>query len=144
MQRAWDKYLDFSFEIVEEVTEDLLDSREQHYIDLYYNDVDCMNLAKFVNSPTRGCVRSESAKEKARKTMRDMVTYNQKAIVALLPDGSKLNWASSSDAGDDLKVHSRTIRAWCSGKQPQPGTGKRLIKKLRHLDGWRFSFQGRA
>ena len=64
IQAAWDKYLKFEFEIIEEVSEDLLDEREQYYIDKYIDDVNCMNLAKYVDSPMRG--RKHSAEARAK------------------------------------------------------------------------------
>jgi hypothetical protein len=134
MQSAWNKYKDFNFEIVE-IIEDvsLLDTREQYYIDLYINDVNCMNLAKFAESTGRGRSPSEETRAKLSASQKDKVlstehkaklfTARAKQIQVTAPDGSVEIFKSGTEAALKLGVHQTSVSAWCTGRNPQPSTG---------------------
>jgi hypothetical protein len=135
MQSAWDKYMDFSFEIIE-IVEDttLLDTREQHYIDLYFDEPNCMNLAKYVDSPSRGLKASEETKAKLSAS-----SATAKQVQVTAPDGSIEIFKSASAAALRFGTHRHTIQYYCTGENPQPGTG-RTIKKTSHLNGYIFNY----
>jgi hypothetical protein len=133
MQRVYNKYLDFSFEIIEEVEDtSLLDSREQYYIDLHIEDANCMNLAKFAGSPNRGRILSKEhvARRAASKSKQIKVTY---------PNGYFDIFLSAKEAALKFGVHSTTISFYCTGKSPQPGTGI-VRNNIKHIHGYVFKY----
>ncbi len=82
MQNCFNKYLNFDFEIIELIEDtSLLNDREQYYIDLHFEDPDCMNLARQVtvyadtnairdklSEVGRGRFHTEETKAKMSKT----------------------------------------------------------------------------
>ena len=64
MQRVYDKYKDFSFSpiVYAEIKE--LNHIEQGLLDVYWGNKLCMNIAKCVEAPGRGLVRSEETRKK--------------------------------------------------------------------------------
>jgi hypothetical protein len=77
MQRAWDKYDQFSFDVVatcEDADADL-DALEQGYIDRYYDDPDCMNLARYV---VPGRAREDKHNSMAQELERMLTEMNDK------------------------------------------------------------------
>jgi group I intron endonuclease len=70
LQRAWNKYGEnsFVFERLEILTASELESREQHYLDLWWdNSQRCYNIAKCAKSPRRGMQVTSATKEKMSK-----------------------------------------------------------------------------
>jgi predicted helicase len=134
MQRVYNKYLDFSFEIIE-IVEDisLLDSREQYYIDLYIEDANCMNLARCALSPNRGIKASDETKAK-------LAIAHNKQIQAILPDGTVKVWISANEAAKELGICVSTISRWCLGKRGQPGM-KSKSESTQRISGYIFSYR---
>lgn len=133
MQYAWDKYKDFIFEIIEIVDDaSLLNEREQHYIDLFYSNDNCMNLARFAESPTRGCKMSDESKAK-------MSTAKCKSVQVTYSDGSIEVFVSVKEVALKFSVSTSTIESYCTGKNPQPGT-KKTLKVTKHINGYTFQY----
>ncbi len=66
MQRAYDKYLDFSMDLVVYSCENILEI-EQEFLDEDYGEPLCMNLSRYATSPMRGRTHSEESKKKMSK-----------------------------------------------------------------------------
>lgn len=167
MQRVYNKYLDFNFEVVEEVVDvSLLDSREQYYIDLHIDNADCMNLARCAESTRRGCIVSEESRAKmsaaqkgktiSEETRAKISAFNKGKIIsaehrAILtashnkqvkvtyPNGYFDIFASAKEAGLKFDLSLSCISGWCTGTKPQPGTGQ-VRKKIEHLSGYTFTY----
>jgi hypothetical protein len=149
MQSAWNKYMDFKFEVIEEVEDlSLLDEREQHYIDLYFDDVSCMNLARCAEASARGRKHTDEAKAKmsasGRGTMRSAkaIAAKSKQVQVTYPDGSVEVFASAKETGLKFGVSCGTISDYCTGKNPQPGTGY-PNKKTAHINNYIFHYTTR-
>jgi group I intron endonuclease len=56
MQNVFNKYGEPQFHIIEECDIDELNDREQFYLDLLFDDPNCLNIAKCAESPMRGVV----------------------------------------------------------------------------------------
>jgi len=65
-QRAWNKYgaKSFHFKILEYCPIELLDDREQHFLDIYIPKGICYNIAKDVVTPGRGVIASDETRRK--------------------------------------------------------------------------------
>jgi group I intron endonuclease len=68
MQRAWNKYESFEFEIVEECEIENLLNREQFYLDLYFDNKHNLNINKKADS-ILGLNLSEETKTKISKAL---------------------------------------------------------------------------
>lgn len=68
LQAAWNKYgaKVFRFQELEYCSIEMLDEREQHYLDVYMPKGMCYNIAKDVKAPSRGIFHSEEALRKMR------------------------------------------------------------------------------
>lgn len=133
MQNCFNKYMLFNFEIIEEVQDtSLIDEREQYYIDLYIDEVDCMNLARHSDVSGRGRIVSEETKAR-------IGAATSKQVQAILPDGTVKVWASAREAADELKVTQASICKWAGQKAKQPGESYEH-KTTKHLNGWKFNY----
>jgi hypothetical protein len=151
MQSAWDKYLDFDLQIIELVEDaTLLDEREQVYIDLYYNDINCMNLASCAKSPGRGRILSEEERSKisafhkgrvhSPEHMAKISAALSKQVKVTYPNGYFDIFSGATEAGLKFGVGRKTINNYCTGKSPQPGTG-RDDKRSSHISGYIFEYE---
>jgi hypothetical protein len=133
MQNCFNKYMDFSFEIIEEIEDtSLVDAREQYYIDLHFDEVNCMNLARHSDVSGRGRIVSEETKAK-------IGAANGKQVQAILPDGTIKIWASAREAAEELNITNASVCKWAGQKAPQPGESYKH-KTTNHLSGWKFSY----
>ncbi len=68
LQASWNKHGEdcFKFEIIEQVTGDLL-AAEQRWIDQHYGNGRCYNTAKFAGAPMRGRTHTEEAKQRMQE-----------------------------------------------------------------------------
>lgn len=64
IQNVYNKYGEPQFHIIEECSIEELNEREQFYLDLLFDEPDCLNLAKDAIAPTRGLKHSAEAKKK--------------------------------------------------------------------------------
>lgn len=67
LQNVYNKYKEYNFYVLEECSEDKLLILEQEYLDIFYDEVHCLNLSKFVYSIMRGRVFSKEHREKLRE-----------------------------------------------------------------------------
>ena len=67
VQNVFNKYGEPKFHIIEECEVEELDQREQFYLDLLFNDPNCLNLAKDAVSSGRGVIVSDLTKQKLRE-----------------------------------------------------------------------------
>jgi hypothetical protein len=153
MQSAWNKYMDFSFEIIELVEDSsLLDTREQHYIDLHIDCANCMNLARCAEAPSRGLHHSDMAKAKisaARKGCKQTAEHvasrtknasQSKQVKVTYPDGRVDIFPSTAATGRQFGITDGTVSRYCLGQRAQPGTGRK-DKKTEHLYGYIFEYE---
>ena len=64
LQNVFNKYGEPQFHIIEECEIEELDQREQFYLDLLFNDPNCLNIAKYAEATRRGIKHTEEAKQK--------------------------------------------------------------------------------
>ena len=135
MQNCFDKYQEFSFEILLYCDEDNLDMYEQRFIDAHYEDENCMNIQRHVGFTSLGLSHTDETKAK----LRDAMTH-KRGVQAVLPDGSVRTWSSIRQAYKEIGCSRTALRHWLRGTSPQPGQGPRWMKKTAHLHGWVFSY----
>ncbi len=142
MQNCFNKYMDFTFEVIEEVEDiSLLDAREQHYIDLYFDRPDCMNINSIASKPPnrQGSKLSSEVKDNMSKLHLIRIKHNERQVQAILPDGTVKVWRSASEADRELGLK-RCVARWCLGKTAQPGT---IYKYSQHEHVWNWTFSYR-
>src|SRR5258706_9893255 len=73
LQRAWDKYgaEAFQFKILERCAVDQLDSRENHFLEIFMPKGICYNIAPNAGT-SRGIVRSEETRTRISAAHKDM------------------------------------------------------------------------
>jgi hypothetical protein len=153
MQRVYNKYLNFYFEVIEEIEDtSLLDEREQYYIDLRFEDANCMNLAQYVDSPNRGKKTSDETKAKisaakkgkivsseTRAKMSASNTTHNKQVKVTYPNGYFDIFASAKETALRFGVSNTSISDYCTGKKSQPGTGI-VRSSTKHIHGHIFKY----
>jgi len=96
LQSAYNKYQQFEFTVVGSVPVDELDGAEQFFIDCFWGEDYCANLAKDAASPGRGLKRSEETKEK--------ISAAAKARPPMSEETRAKIGAASSNRSDETKV----------------------------------------
>jgi hypothetical protein len=150
MQSAWNKYFDFKFEVIEEVNDaSLIDEREQHYIDLYFDEPNCMNLARCAEASARGREVSVETRAKISAFGKGRIHSTEhgakigaalsKQVKVTYPNGLFDIFPSAKDAALKFCISQTSISEWCTGKKPQPGSGQ-VREKTKHISGYIFSY----
>ena len=80
---------------------------------------------------------SETKRSQNKKMTKSETKHLRKRVKAVLPDGTIKYWDSAKEAQDDLGFW---VQGYCTGKTPQPGTGKLKYKKNAAIHGWVFSY----
>ena len=137
MQRCFDKYQEFSFEILLYCDEDNLDMYEQRLINTHIDDRKCMNISKRVGVYSRGHKVSEEEKIRIGK---ELHLTRVKPIQAILPDGSIRKWPSIRAFSREYNYNHRMVSKWLKGHVAMPGSAKSRAKKDHPFYKWVFSY----
>ena len=76
LQNVFNKYGEPQFHIIEECSIEELDEREQFYLDLLFDEPNCLNILSNVEAGTRGRKLSEEHKKKLRQNHKGMKGKN--------------------------------------------------------------------
>ena len=106
-QEQFDHYLDVEFSIIEKIFKGDMESIEQEYLDLYFEDAHCLNMVS----------HSESARIKKRPS------------IIYFKDGSSKTFESISALSRYFGISLTTLTNWASGlkRQPRDSNSKRWV-----------------
>ena len=146
LQAAWDKYGKdaFAFNVLEEVSEDMLLAMEQEYLDDYFDRGHCYNIAVRAMPPMAGWKHTEEARRKMSETKRgkklseehkrkigESLMGNQNCSGCTHTEETKRNMGEAQKGRKHTEETRRKISAANKGKRRSEETRRRLSEAHR-------------
>lgn len=115
MQNVYNKYQEYSFEVVEYSDESNIDALEQQYIDSNWGNKKFMNAARRVESPMKGRTMSPEQRKKLSERLRLEGHPNAKLV---LDTATGIFYDSLKEASVTLEINYSTLRSMLQGLNP--------------------------
>lgn len=148
LQNVYNKWGEPQFHIIEECSIEELNEREQFYLNLLFDDPNCVNLAKYAEAPNRGRKFSEETLEKLRGrkpwNKGKVLTEEEKqqihncnpqkiAILQYSKDGTFIKeWSAILLAARELGISATSICRVCKGQKRYKSAGGFIWKYKDH------------
>lgn len=148
LQNVFNKYGVPNFHIIEDCEIEELDQREQFYLDLLFDQPECLNLTNDASSPNKGRKASEETLKKLRgrkawnkgkvltekeKEIIYQTNTQKRKVLQCSKDGTLIKeWSSISLAARELSISRAAIGKVCKGVKLHKSAGGFIWKYKDH------------